>query len=687
MTNNYHQDDDGDDGDDDDVVDVERNYNSNSNSNSNSSRRRSRIVNQQKRFKYKKTSRLSKNKRPFNFKLWIKSFYELILTSMFFAPLLAILSALLLGIAMAYLDFYLYNRQGYKPPLYFTTNASSARTILSTIAAATISFAGTAFSVSLLVIQLTSTQFSPRVVHTLFKDPYNRRVVAMVMGTFTYCLVVMRSIEEQSSSTNDDHDNSNSNSNSNSNNNNNDDDGQEQTTAVVIVPNTSVAVAFLLGIASLLATVAFIDHSAGYMDVSKLFERITQDTLFHIQQRWDEDDADENDTDTDNDNNNDNKNDNDSNYVRVPLKPKPSYVDEGMEDNDKQNILLTTTINYGTTTTNTSDTAGNNNNDNNNNNNNTSNADNDENGGDDSQRNDKGKGEDSKMDNMDDCYIVRFQTSGWVQEIDTDTLLTLVPPNGYIRLYTLEGRYAFPGAAMCSVFPRPAEFNKQNNNNNNNNDDDDDDDDSSFEKEGEFVMHALDTVMIGYSRSIRGDATYGLRQLVDIVLRALSPGINDPTTAQDGIFHIAAVVSEFLQHKPPAKVLEAKTCKNNNKNKNGNGNGNGNGGGKLYRHEQPDYDRIVRLAFEEIRVCCANAPVVALYILEALRLIRESLKASGRPHRAPEIERQARLVEEQIRNASHIPEDHEFITKARQDRFDTSVTVEPLGIRGELVDW
>jgi uncharacterized membrane protein len=38
------------------------------------------------------------------------------------------------------------------------------------------------------------------------------------------------------------------------------------------------------------------------------------------------------------------------------------------------------------------------------------------------------------------------------------------------------------------------------------------------------------------------DAGYGVRQLVDVALRALSPGVNDPTTAQDAIFHMGTVL-------------------------------------------------------------------------------------------------------------------------------------------------
>ena len=266
-----------------------------------------------------------------------------------------------------------------------------------------------------------------------------------------------------------------------------------------------------------------------------------------------------------------------------------------------------------------------------------------------------------------------------------ESLLKLVPPNGYIKLHTLAGRYASPGSAICSVYPKPQDLDCDDLNAKFNDKFDKirdsvaadinqkgtkEDDDFDMEEEillEEFAFKVLDTIMIGNSRTIRSDATYGLRQLVDVILRALSPGVNDPTTAQDGIFHVAAVVTEFLQRVPPASVLETDE------------------GGKLYCTERHNYDRIVRLGFEEVRVCAASSPMVALYILEALRLIRESLQAAGHPNRAPEIERQALLTEKSLLNVSHIQEDKDFIIRARRDRFRTDVTIESLGIRGQLL--
>jgi uncharacterized membrane protein len=51
------------------------------------------------------------------------------------------------------------------------------------------------------------------------------------------------------------------------------------------------------------------------------------------------------------------------------------------------------------------------------------------------------------------------------------------------------------------------------------------------------------------------DVEFGLVQLTDIAVRALSPGVNDPTTAGDITVHIGNVlVSIWEQDEPPSEV-------------------------------------------------------------------------------------------------------------------------------------
>lgn len=181
---------------------------------------------------------------------------ERLRSSLFFVPMTSVLAALVLGLLGLAVDSRI-GPGGANLPLGLTSTVQSARTLRSTIASATITFAGIAFSISLLIIQLASSQYSPRIVHTLFRDPFNKRVMALVVGTFTYCLIVLRSVRS----------------------------ALDQS-GTPVIPNLSVAVAVVLGIATILAVVAFINHSAQAMDISEILERVRRESVDHARHEW-----------------------------------------------------------------------------------------------------------------------------------------------------------------------------------------------------------------------------------------------------------------------------------------------------------------------------------------------------------------------------------------------------------------
>lgn len=59
----------------------------------------------------------------------------------------------------------------------------------------------------------------------------------------------------------------------------------------------------------------------------------------------------------------------------------------------------------------------------------------------------------------------------------------------------------------------------------------------------EFAQNCTRNVHIGFERTLQQDIRFGLRQIVDIALRALSPAINDPYTAIQVVHHLSAVES------------------------------------------------------------------------------------------------------------------------------------------------
>ena len=65
-----------------------------------------------------------------------------------------------------------------------------------------------------------------------------------------------------------------------------------------------------------------------------------------------------------------------------------------------------------------------------------------------------------------------------------------------------------------------------------------------------FIEHdqkkLKDLFKIDLIRTLTQDPRFGIRQMVDIALRALSPGVNDPTTAMDALNEISTVLDRFI---------------------------------------------------------------------------------------------------------------------------------------------
>ena len=62
-------------------------------------------------------------------------------------------------------------------------------------------------------------------------------------------------------------------------------------------------------------------------------------------------------------------------------------------------------------------------------------------------------------------------------------------------------------------------------------------------------------IHVGFERTSAQDVGYGLRQLTDVANKALSPGINDPTTAIHALGHISAFLCALSDHKLGVELL------------------------------------------------------------------------------------------------------------------------------------
>jgi len=66
----------------------------------------------------------------------------------------------------------------------------------------------------------------------------------------------------------------------------------------------------------------------------------------------------------------------------------------------------------------------------------------------------------------------------------------------------------------------------------------------------ERVIRALYAAYnLGKQRTVHQDAAYGIRQLVDVALKALSPGVNDTTTATNCIDYLGAILARMTDRQ------------------------------------------------------------------------------------------------------------------------------------------
>ena len=144
-------------------------------------------------------------------------------------------------------------------PLIFSAGVDGARAMLQAIAGSIITVAGVIFSITIVALQLTSTQFSPRVLRNFLSDRSNQIVLGVFVGTFIYTLLVLRSIRSQ------------------------DDD------VSAFVPSIAITGALVLTLVSMGMLIYFIHHISVRIQVTSIVASVAEDTLETIRRmsgRW-----------------------------------------------------------------------------------------------------------------------------------------------------------------------------------------------------------------------------------------------------------------------------------------------------------------------------------------------------------------------------------------------------------------
>lgn len=164
-------------------------------------------------------------------------------SSFWFVPVLMIAISMMLAFYLLYLDGQVTLSQKLLKYV-FISNADSARSILSTISGAMIGVAGTVFSIILVVLTLTSSQFGSRLIKNFMYDRINQIVLGAYISIFLYCLIILNAIKDNDST--------------------------------FFIPSISIMFAILFSISNIILLIIFIHHIAVKIQADNVVSNISE---------------------------------------------------------------------------------------------------------------------------------------------------------------------------------------------------------------------------------------------------------------------------------------------------------------------------------------------------------------------------------------------------------------------------
>jgi uncharacterized membrane protein len=176
----------------------------------------------------------------------LSSLWDRVRDSFWFVPSAMTGGAIGLSFVLTRVDAWLGVAPVQDVSLFYSFGPEGARAILSAIASSMITVAGLTFSITMLTLQLASSQFGPRLLRNFMRDRGNQLVLGTFIATFVYCLLVLRRVR-----------------------------GTEESH---FVPHIAVAFGVLLALASLAVLIYFIHHIATSIRIETLLAQLAAET-------------------------------------------------------------------------------------------------------------------------------------------------------------------------------------------------------------------------------------------------------------------------------------------------------------------------------------------------------------------------------------------------------------------------
>lgn len=201
-----------------------------------------------------------------------------------------------------------------------------------------------------------------------------------------------------------------------------------------------------------------------------------------------------------------------------------------------------------------------------------------------------------------DPDLIRVTSPGFILRNRVQTLLEIAQQEGLqIRIESRTGTYRLQNEPLLSVWPAG--------------------------KASSATMYQLSScIMLGPERTTDQDIEFGFRRVADILLKALSPAINDPTTAEYCMNRLCELLVLFASGPAPRPYLT------------------GTDGVVRVFWQEEDFDRYVDTALGQVRFYIGHDVSLMLYVLGMLE--RTARLVGG--HYEEAIVREARRLKKSI---------------------------------------
>jgi len=135
-----------------------------------------------------------------------------------------------------------------------------------------------------------------------------------------------------------------------------------------------------------------------------------------------------------------------------------------------------------------------------------------------------------------------------------------------------------------------------------------------------------DSIAVGDERTMRQDPAFVFRLLADISSKALSPGVNDPTTSAQALDQIELLLRMLAGRRLTPGELRDET------------------GAVRLAYPAPSWEDFLSIALDETRLFGSGS----IQVSRRMRALLEDLHAAVPPHRRPAIEAQMALLEDSV---------------------------------------